>query len=150
VPRKHRGAEEDNDGGEADRHRVTVPVAANVRRLRTARGVTQEALAERVGCATKYLQSVERAEANLSARMLGALARALAVDVARLLEPVADGALVRTGGAAQGTASPSCREPHCQAKTQAEAESIDGIAPGPLRGPPRSDAVGALANVRIR
>lgn len=98
MPRKHRGAEEDNDGAEADRHRVTVPVAANVRRLRTARGVTQEALAERVGCATKYLQSVERAEANLSARMLGALARALAVDVARLLEPVADGVLVRVPG----------------------------------------------------
>ncbi len=102
MPRKHRGAEEDNDGGEADRHRVTVPVAANVRRLRTARGVTQEALAERVGCATKYLQSVERAEANLSARMLGALARALAVDVVRLLEPVAEGALVRAPGRPKG------------------------------------------------
>lgn len=98
MPRKHRGADEDADAAEADRKRVAVPLASNVRRLRASRALTQEALAERVGCASTYVQSVERGEGNITARMLGALARALGVDVGRLLEPVAGGLRARPPG----------------------------------------------------
>lgn len=98
MPRKHRGADEDADAAEADRRRVAQPLASNVRRLRIDRALTQEALAERVGCASTYLQSVERGEGNVTARMLGALARALGVEVARLLDPVVGVGRLRLAG----------------------------------------------------
>ena len=52
-------------------------VAANLRRLRLRRGLTQEALAERAGLDLSYEQRVERGATNLSMSVLVALARAL-------------------------------------------------------------------------
>ena len=54
-------------------------IAANVRRGRNQRGLTQEALAERAGQDLSYLQRIERGSTNLSARVL--LALAVALDV---------------------------------------------------------------------
>jgi transcriptional regulator with XRE-family HTH domain len=54
-------------------------IAANVRRHRLRRGLTQEALAERAGQDLSYLQRVERGATNLSASVLFALAVALDV-----------------------------------------------------------------------
>lgn len=60
-------------------------IAANVRRLRSTRGLTQEALAERAGQDLSYLQRVERGATNLSIGVLLALAHALDTHPARLL-----------------------------------------------------------------
>jgi transcriptional regulator with XRE-family HTH domain len=60
-------------------------VAANVRRLRLRRGLTQEALAERAGLDLSYEQRVERGATNLSMGVLVALARALGVPPGLLL-----------------------------------------------------------------
>ncbi len=60
-------------------------IAANVRRLRLGRGLTQEALAERAGLDLSYEQRVERGATNLSMSVLVALARALGVPPGLLL-----------------------------------------------------------------
>jgi transcriptional regulator with XRE-family HTH domain len=60
-------------------------IAANVRRVRALRGLTQEALAERAGQDLSYLQRVERGATNLSVGVLFALALALEVPPARLV-----------------------------------------------------------------
>ena len=60
-------------------------IAANVRRLRSTRGLTQEALAERAGQDLSYLQRVERGATNLSIGVLVAIANALDTHPARLL-----------------------------------------------------------------
>lgn len=60
-------------------------VGANVRRLRKARGLTQEQLAHEAGVAMRYVAGVERAEENPSLRFLVKLADALEVEPATLL-----------------------------------------------------------------
>jgi transcriptional regulator with XRE-family HTH domain len=62
-------------------------VAVNLRRLRTGRSLSQEALADRAGIHRTYLSSVERAERNVSIDNICRLARALDVDVRELLAP---------------------------------------------------------------
>ena len=64
-------------------------IAANVRRLRIKRGLTQEKLGEAVGLAPRYLQDVERGRSNISIAVLVRLADALGVDPRRLLRPAA-------------------------------------------------------------
>ncbi len=60
-------------------------IAANVVRLRTAKGLTQEAFAEAASLAPRYFQRIERGEVNLSVVVLMRLVEALGVPVARLL-----------------------------------------------------------------
>jgi transcriptional regulator with XRE-family HTH domain len=60
-------------------------VAANVRRLRLQRGLTQERLAEAAELDLSYVQRVERASVNASLAVLAALAFALGVRPAKLL-----------------------------------------------------------------
>lgn len=60
-------------------------IAANVRRLREKKGLTQEALAAAAGLDLSYEQRVERAATNLSIAVLVTLAEALDVPPARLL-----------------------------------------------------------------
>jgi DNA-binding XRE family transcriptional regulator len=60
-------------------------IAANLRRLRARRGLSQEALADRAGMHRTYLGSVERAERNVSIDNVCRLAWALGVDVRLLL-----------------------------------------------------------------
>ncbi len=63
-------------------------IAANLRRLRAKRGLSQEALADRAGIHRTYVGSVERAERNISIDNVCRLAGALGVDVRELLAPV--------------------------------------------------------------
>ena len=60
-------------------------VAANVRRLRNARGWTQEDLADRVGLSARYVGQIERAQSSMSVTVLGRLADALKVNAAELV-----------------------------------------------------------------
>lgn len=56
-----------------------------VRELRTARGLTQEALADHAGLTTNYVGDAERGERNLSVRALWALADGLGIPASELL-----------------------------------------------------------------
>jgi transcriptional regulator with XRE-family HTH domain len=60
-------------------------VATNVRRLRTARGWSQEDLADRAGLSARYVGQIERAQASMSVTVLGRIADALKVDAAELV-----------------------------------------------------------------
>jgi transcriptional regulator with XRE-family HTH domain len=59
-------------------------VGANIRRLRKAKGLTQEQLAHEAGMAMRYVAGVERGEENPSLRFLVRIAEALAVEPAEL------------------------------------------------------------------
>ena len=63
-------------------------IAANLRRLRAKRGLSQEALADRAGIHRTYVGSVERAERNISIDNVCRLAGALGADVRELLVPI--------------------------------------------------------------
>ncbi|WP_298961076.1 helix-turn-helix transcriptional regulator [uncultured Methylobacterium sp.] len=60
-------------------------IAWNLRRLRGARGLAQEALAVDAGVAAPYLSSIERGLANPTIDVLDRLAVVLRVDVAEFL-----------------------------------------------------------------
>src|SRR5262249_45207968 len=59
--------------------------AANLRREREARDLSQEALADLAGMHRTYVGSVERGERNISIDNIERLGRALGVDAADLL-----------------------------------------------------------------
>lgn len=60
-------------------------LGAQVRDLRRARGLTQEALAEELGVTPRYLAGIERGERNLTLDSVDALASQLGVPAAALL-----------------------------------------------------------------
>ena len=57
-----------------------------LRELRMARGLSQEALADRAGLHRTYLGSVERGERNVALENIHALAAALQVPIKQLFE----------------------------------------------------------------
>lgn len=61
-------------------------VGANIRRLRKAKGLTQEALAHDAGMSMRYLAGLERGEENPSLAFLVKLAEALGVEPGRLFD----------------------------------------------------------------
>ena len=63
-----------------------VVLATNLRRLRTAKGLSQEALADLAGIHRNYLGGIERRERNVGLDNLGKLAKALGVPVDELLK----------------------------------------------------------------
>lgn len=65
---------------------VLANIAANVRRTRERRGLTQEQLAERCGLNFRYIQRVERGDINLTVVKLAALADALGVSPGALFK----------------------------------------------------------------
>ena len=60
---------------------VVERVAASIRRLRKARGMTGEGLAEAVGIAPQNLRRIEAGQQNLTLRTLARIADALGLDV---------------------------------------------------------------------
>ena len=61
-------------------------LAKNIRRLRAARGLSQEALAHDCGINRTYLSGVERSERNVSIDNVARIARGLQVEPWRLLK----------------------------------------------------------------
>jgi len=61
--------------------------AANVRRCRQAKGISQERLADIAGVHRTYVGTVERGECNISIDNMERLARALGLPLATLLQP---------------------------------------------------------------
>ena len=61
-------------------------IGANVRRLRTERGLSQETLAGEAGLAMRHLGRIERGEGNPTVAVLGKLAEVLGVHPARLYD----------------------------------------------------------------
>lgn len=63
-------------------------VAANLRRIRHAKKLTQEELADRVSLSVRYIGSVERGRASPTVTVLGKIANALGVEPSALLTKV--------------------------------------------------------------
>ena len=61
-------------------------LAKNMRRLRAARGLSQEALAHECGINRTYLSSVERSERNVSIDNIARIAKGLHVEPWKLLK----------------------------------------------------------------
>ncbi len=61
-------------------------LARNMRRLRAARGLSQEALAHECGINRTYLSGVERSERNVSIDNIARIARGLKVKPYALLD----------------------------------------------------------------
>ncbi len=70
------------------RQAVLVRFGRRVYALRTERGLSQEALAERAGLHRTYVGSLERGERNVALMNLQAFASALGLTVAELLRGV--------------------------------------------------------------
>ena len=60
--------------------------AANLRRLRNARGLSQEELAHRAGIDRTYVSLLERCQYAASIDVVGSVAEALGVEAADLLK----------------------------------------------------------------
>lgn len=61
-------------------------IAANVRRIRRARGLSQEAMADKANLHRTYVSGIERCRRNPTATVIEAMASALEVAPAELLE----------------------------------------------------------------
>lgn len=62
-------------------------LAANLRRLRTKLGLSQEKFAERCGLHRTYIGAIERGERNVTLKTLGHIAESLGVTPLDLLKP---------------------------------------------------------------
>jgi len=69
------------------RANIRALVGDNVRRLRNAAGLTQEALAEKTGLSSVYISEIERGRRNPSVLVMADIAHALGADVRELLKP---------------------------------------------------------------
>lgn len=69
---------------------VRQTIGWNVRRLRVAKGLSQERLALETGIDRSYVGRVERGSENVTVATLEAVATVLGVEVAALFAPVED------------------------------------------------------------
>jgi len=58
----------------------------NLRRIRHAKKLTQEELADRAGLSMRYVGAIERGDVSASVTVLGQIANALEVDAGELLK----------------------------------------------------------------
>lgn len=72
-------------------------VGLNLRRLRVARELTQEALGLAAGCEPSYVGRIERGEENPTVDLLEAFARALDEHIGVLFAPVPPGSKLAPG-----------------------------------------------------
>lgn len=63
-------------------------VAINLRRIRHAKKMTQEELAEAAGLSARYVGDIERADKSPSVSVLGRIADALMIEPSELVQPV--------------------------------------------------------------
>jgi transcriptional regulator with XRE-family HTH domain len=70
----------------AERDQILTHVGKQIRALREANGVSQEALAEKSGLHRTYIGGVERGLRNPSLKSLARIAKALGVAVGRLFD----------------------------------------------------------------
>jgi len=63
-------------------------MAANLRRVRHEKDLTQEELAHRAGLSSRYIGNIERETVSSSVTVLGKLAAALDIDPCDLLKPL--------------------------------------------------------------
>ncbi len=68
-------------------HRLEQVFGLNVRRLRTERRLTQEALADAIGLAVTYVGQLERGRRNPTLKVVERFAEVLGVDPLALLTP---------------------------------------------------------------
>ena len=61
-------------------------MAINLRRLRHAKQMTQEELAESAGLSARYVGAIERADVSASVTVLGRIAEALHVEAAERIQ----------------------------------------------------------------
>ncbi|TXH36485.1 MAG: XRE family transcriptional regulator [Rhodospirillaceae bacterium] len=71
-------------------------MAVNLRRLRHAKKMTQEELAERAGLSARYIGGIERADVSASVTVLGRIAEALDVEAPELVRAVVSKARKKT------------------------------------------------------
>jgi transcriptional regulator with XRE-family HTH domain len=69
------------------RRRAREILARNMRMLRAARGMSQEALSHESGINRTYVSSVERCERNVSIDDIEKIAKGLKIEVWKLLKP---------------------------------------------------------------
>ncbi len=62
--------------------------ATNLRRLRNARGLSQDALAYEAGMSRSYLSQLEKGEFYASLKIIGRLAELLDVEPVEFLRPI--------------------------------------------------------------
>lgn len=79
--------------GQVPKHRRAMPdpldiFAANLRRLRQERGLSQEGLAHDAGLNTTHVAKIERTEREPGVRTVAKLANALGVPAAELFEGI--------------------------------------------------------------
>ncbi|AJA10144.1 hypothetical protein SKP52_16350 [Sphingopyxis fribergensis] len=67
---------------------VRLQVGLNFKRLRTARGLTQEQASELTGVSQQYLSSLERGRRNPTVLTLHELSRPLGAEPIELLNPI--------------------------------------------------------------
>jgi transcriptional regulator with XRE-family HTH domain len=63
-------------------------VAINLRRIRHAKELTQEELADAAGLSARYVGAIERADKSPSVSVLGRIADALEIDPCELIQAV--------------------------------------------------------------
>ena len=71
-----------------NKHPDLVLLGKNIRKLRMAKGFTQESLAFEAGLDRSYLGGVERGERNLSFLTLSTIAKCLSCDIAKLTKGI--------------------------------------------------------------
>lgn len=65
-------------------------IATRIRLLRSCRGLSQEALAQKAGLSTRHLQKLEASQVNVTIESLSKLANALEVDISQLFAQPAE------------------------------------------------------------